>query len=65
MLWKVIWVHPYTVMMVQGGGKFWKIGVRRSKNHFVVVGVYIVMVCQWTDHILARNSLLEVEADLP
>ena len=29
------------------------------------VGVYIVMVCQWTDHILARNPLLEVEADLP
>ena len=29
------------------------------------VGVYIVMVCRWTDHILARNPLLEVEADLP
>ena len=29
-----------------------------------IVGVYIVMVCQWTDHILARNPLLEVEADL-
>jgi hypothetical protein len=28
------------------------------------VGVYIVMVCQWTDHILARNPLLEVQADL-
>jgi hypothetical protein len=28
------------------------------------VGVYIVMVCLWTDHILARNPLLEVEADL-
>ena len=28
------------------------------------VGVYTVMVCQWTDHILARNPLLEVEADL-
>ena len=28
------------------------------------VGVYIVMVCRWTDHILARNPLLEVEADL-
>ena len=28
------------------------------------VGVYIVMVCPWTDHILARNPLLEVEADL-
>jgi len=23
------------------------------------------MVCRWTDHILARNPLLEVEADLP
>ena len=30
----------------------------------VLVGVYIVMVCPWTDHILARNPLLEVEADL-
>ncbi len=29
------------------------------------VGVYIVMVCPWTDHILARNLLLKVEADLP
>jgi hypothetical protein len=30
MLWKGIWVHPYTVIMVQGVAKFWKIGVRRS-----------------------------------
>ena len=30
----------------------------------VSVGVYIVMVCPWTDHILARNPLLKVEADL-
>jgi len=29
-----------------------------------IVGVYIVMVCPWTNHILARNPLLEVEADL-
>jgi len=36
MLWNGIWVHPYTVMMVQGGGKFWKIGVWRSKNNVVV-----------------------------
>jgi hypothetical protein len=28
------------------------------------VGVYTVMVCWWTDHILVRNPLLEVEADL-
>jgi hypothetical protein len=28
------------------------------------VGVYIVMVCPRTDHNLARNPLLEVEADL-
>jgi hypothetical protein len=27
MLWNGICVQPYTVMMVQGGGKFWKIGV--------------------------------------
>ena len=36
MLWKGIWVYPYTVMMVQGGGKLWKIGVRRSQNDVVV-----------------------------
>jgi len=30
----------------------------------MVVGVDIVMVCPWTDHILARNPLLEVEVDL-
>ncbi len=35
MLWNGIWVHPYTVMMVQGGAKFWKIGVRRSENDVV------------------------------
>jgi hypothetical protein len=29
-----------------------------------IVGVYTVMVCRWTDHILARNPLLEVEVDL-
>jgi hypothetical protein len=28
------------------------------------VGVYIVMVCPWAEHILARNPFLEVEADL-
>ncbi len=36
MLWKDIKVHPYIVMMVQGGSKFWKNGVRRSKNDVVV-----------------------------
>ncbi len=30
MLWKGIWVHPYTGMMVQVGAKIWKIGVKRS-----------------------------------
>ena len=35
MLWKGIWVHPYTVITVEGGGKFWKIGVRRSENDIV------------------------------
>jgi hypothetical protein len=37
-------------------------------SHYIlslIVGVYIVMVCRWTDHILARNPFLEVEADLP
>jgi len=27
----------------------------------VDVGVYTVMVCRWTDHILARNPLLEAD----
>ena len=36
MLRNGIWVHPYTVMMVQAGGKFWKIGVWRSENDIVV-----------------------------
>ncbi len=36
MLWKGIWVHPYTGMMVQGGAKLWKIGVWRSQNDIVV-----------------------------
>jgi hypothetical protein len=35
-----------------------------NQNADINVGVYIVMVCPWTDHILARNPLLEVEADL-
>jgi branched-subunit amino acid transport protein len=35
-----------------------------STRIVTVVGVYIVMVCPWTDHILARNPLLKVEADL-
>ncbi len=30
MLRKGISMHPYTVIMVQGGAKFWKIGVRQS-----------------------------------
>ncbi len=36
MVWNGIWVHPYTVMMVQGGAKFWKIWVRQSENDVVV-----------------------------
>ena len=32
MLWMGIWVHPYTVIHVQVGAKFWKIGVRQSPN---------------------------------
>jgi len=35
-----------------------------SSVKFLSVGVYIVMVCPWTDHIIARIPLLEVEADL-
>ncbi len=32
MLWKGIWVHPYTVMMVQGGANFGKVGSGRAKT---------------------------------
>jgi hypothetical protein len=31
-----IWVHPYTVIPVLVGAKFWKIGVRWSQNDVVV-----------------------------
>ncbi len=34
MLWMGIWVHPYTVIPVQAGAKFWKIGVRQSPRHW-------------------------------
>ena len=37
---------------------------RRMMKDCIPVGVYIVMLCPWTDHILARNPLLKVEADL-
>ena len=40
MLWKGIWVHPYTVMMVQGGGQIlenWGLAeLRRHCLDFVV-----------------------------
>ena len=36
MLWNGIWVDPYTVIMVQGGAKFWKIGVWGSQNDIAV-----------------------------
>jgi hypothetical protein len=36
MLWMAIWVHPYTVIPVQVGAKFWKIGVRQSPNDNLV-----------------------------
>jgi hypothetical protein len=36
MLWIGIWVHPYTVISVQVGAKYWKIGVRQSPNDIVV-----------------------------
>ncbi len=35
-LWMGVLVHPYTVIPVQVGAKFWKIGVRRSPNNIVV-----------------------------
>jgi hypothetical protein len=36
MLWMGIWVHPYTVIPLQVGAKFWKIGVRRGPNDVVM-----------------------------
>ena len=36
MLWMGVWMHPYTVIHVQVGAKFWKIGVRWSPNDIVV-----------------------------
>ncbi len=37
MLWMGIWVHPYTVIPVQVGAKFWKIEVRRQSPNDIVV----------------------------
>jgi len=31
-LCKSIWLHPYTVITVEGGGKFWKIGSGGAKT---------------------------------
>ncbi len=36
MLWIDIWVHPYTVIMVQEGVHFWKVGVWVRLNGVVV-----------------------------
>ncbi len=36
MLWMDIWVHPYTVILVQVGVNFWKVGVWVSANGVVV-----------------------------
>ncbi len=36
MLWMGIWVHPYTVIPVQMGANFWKIGVWLSLSDVVV-----------------------------
>ena len=36
MVWMGIWVHPYTVILVEVGAKFLEIGVRQSSNDIVV-----------------------------
>jgi hypothetical protein len=36
MLWMGIWVHPYTVIPVMVGAKFWEIWVRWSPKHVVM-----------------------------
>jgi hypothetical protein len=36
MVWMGIWVHPYTVILVEVGAKFSDIGVRQSPNDIVV-----------------------------
>jgi hypothetical protein len=35
-LWMGLWVHPYSVIPVQVGAKFWKIGVKWSSNDLMV-----------------------------
>ncbi len=37
MLWKGIWVHPYTVIMVQGGANFGNWGQAELKRHCGVI----------------------------
>ena len=42
MLWNGIWVHPYTVMMVQGGGQIlenWGQAEQKSRCGFIVEAV--------------------------
>jgi phage-related holin len=56
-LWMGIWQHIHTVTTTD---------VSPDLGEFAeilddVVGVYIVMVCPWTDHILARNCLLKLK----
>ena len=56
---------PLTAKDMKTATKVWGRNIAMLKGKTVrTVGVYIVMVCPWTDHILARNLLLEVEADL-
>ncbi len=69
--WKAAGAQPPITIDATGefAGRFISTNIKLASNDRVGkqvrgVGVYTVMVCRWTDHILARNPLLEVEADL-
>ncbi len=56
--------HSAPIMSTLLGDRLRYLGDEELARSIITVGVYTVMVCRWTDHILARNPLLEVEADL-
>ncbi len=58
MLWMGIWVHPYTVIPVQVGTKFWKIGVRRSSNDVAVSWLRLYIPHQYWMYIKCLSTFI-------
>ncbi len=45
-----IWVHPYTVILVQVGAKFWKVAVSWSPNDVVVSWLRLQTTADYIPH---------------